>query len=148
MGLGIFLNLIAAFSPKWSVPWYTHCLEVPLSPLELPSSVSLSGYSCSPARRKKHICVFSHSGEGKAGQGKKQQLPAGSRSLQGQAVPGPAAGGEQGPGTAWPWPSCLLPPTIWKHSTVFFQPNAKHFTPGNQWWQVDKSFPFAAEGGY
>lgn len=93
--------------------------------------------------------MFAHPGEEKAERGKKQLLPAGSGSPQGQAVPtacpGPAAGGEQAPDPAWPRPSCLLPPTTWKHSAVFFQANAKHFTPGNQRWQVDKSFPFAVE---
>lgn len=45
-------------------------------------------------RRGAHLCVCSPwGGEGRR-VGKKQQLPAGSRSLQGQAVPGAAAGGE------------------------------------------------------
>lgn len=144
MGLGIFLKLVAVFSPKWSVPWCSHCLEVLLSPVDLtsccrdPSTVSV-GFSYSRGKRRKHICVFAHPGEEEAGLGKKQEPPGPGCAC---SLPSPAVG-------ALPaWPSCLLPPTIWKHSTVFFEANAKHFTPGNQWWQVGKSSPFAVERDY
>lgn len=98
-------------------------------------------------KKKAHLCVCSPWGrKGRAEEGAaaacRQQEPPGPGCARTWSRWGEALG------TAWPCPSCLLPPTIWKHSTVFFQPNAKHFTPGNQWWQVDKSFPFAVEGGY
>lgn len=59
-------------------------------------------YQAAPAHQRKgaHFCVCSPwGGEGRVG--KKQQLPAGSRSLQGQPVPGAAALGH---------PACCLPP--------------------------------------
>lgn len=119
MGLGIFLKLTAAFSPKWSIPRLSHCLEVLLSPLELisycrsPSTVfpkergepvSVRLLLLTSQKGEAHLCVCSPWGrEGRAGEG------AAAGSLQGQAVstafPVPAGPGWPRPGSAW----CLLP---------------------------------------
>lgn len=88
----IFLNGFghlskALFSPEWSVPWYSHCLEaLPefISCCRDPSTASLAGYSYSGAKRRKHISVCRPWGrEGRVG---KQQEPAGPGCAQGAGL--------------------------------------------------------------
>lgn len=88
----IFLNGFghlskALFSPEWSVPWYSHCLEaLPelTSCCRDPSTASLAGYSYSGAKRRKHISVCRPWGrEGRVG---KQQEPAGPGCAQGAGL--------------------------------------------------------------